>query len=318
MKKTILALSATLTMLGVTPAYAEPQQSVVILDSGFNSSAFGNSVIEELCITNGGGCNNNTGFEIGKGASGSKTQIKPQYLQDWNHGNEMAQDVLSVNPNAKLILIRTSKVYSGSIIPGNEKDFVKALEWVSANAYKYEIVAVSMSRGSHSYVSANKQVAVLNGTIKLYNTMVESLRKGANKKMLAIYEAKLADLNKQLADLGPIACPVDSKTDSLITSLQSLNVATIVATGNDADKRYVDYPACIDSAVAVSASDASGSPQYISNLSPNTDFLISAKTTSEATALLAGYWSKVSGKTFAEKYKNISQNALQRFVNMLQ
>jgi hypothetical protein len=318
MKKIIFGLAITLAFATVSPAQADTPSTVVILDSGFDSSLLGASVVEELCITNGGGCNNNTGFQIGKGSSGSNTKIKPQYLQDWGHGNEMAQDVLSVNPNAKLILVRTSKVYSGSIIPGNEKDFVKALEWVTANAYKYEIVAVSMSRGSHSYVSANKQVATLNGTIKLYNTMVESLRKGTNKKMLAIYESKLSELQTQLNALGTIACPVDAKTDGLITNLQSLNVATIIATGNDADKKYVDYPSCIDSAVAVSASDLSGQPQYVANVSSNTDFLVSATTTSEATALLAGYWSKISGKTFSEKYEKIALMARQKFVNVLQ
>lgn len=318
MKKIIFGLAITLAFVTATPAQAETQNAVVILDSGFDANLFGASVIEELCITNGGGCNNNTGFQVGKGSSGSNTKIKPQYLQDWNHGNEMAQDVLSVNPDAKLILIRTSKVYSGSIIPGNEKDFVKALDWVIANTYKYEIVAVSMSRGSHSYVSANKQIATLNGTIKLYNTMVENLRKGTNKKMLAIYEARLAELQKQLGGLGTIACPVDAKTDGLITNLQSLNVATIIATGNDADKKYVDYPACIDSAVSVSASDQLGQPQYVANVSSNTDFLVSATTTSEATALLAGYWSKISGKTFSEKYEKIVSQARQKFVNVLQ
>jgi hypothetical protein len=318
MRKIIFGLLIALAFTGVSPAQAEPQKSVVIIDSGFDASSLGASVLEELCITNGGGCNNNTGFQIGKGSSGSITAIKPQYLQYWNHGNAMAQSVLKINPNAKLILIRTSKVYSGSIIPGNEKDFVKALEWVVANTYKYEVVAVSMSRGSHSYVSANKQVSSLNGTIKLYSTMVENLRKGSNKRMLAIYESRLAGLRSQLASMGDISCPVDPKTDSLINSLQSLNVATIIATGNDADKKYVDYPACIDSAVSVAASDSSGKDQYVSNLSSNTDFLVSATTTSEATALFAGYWSKVSGKTFLEKYEKIVLQTRQKFVNVLQ
>lgn len=318
MKKLTLALSATLVIAGVTPAYAAPEVAIAIIDSGFSSASLAGNVIEELCITNGGGCNNNTGFQIGANASGSSSQIKPQYLQDWSHGNQMANKILSVNPNAKLVLIRTSKVYSGSIIPGNEKDFIKALEWVQGNYSRYNIVAVSMSRGSHSYVAENKQVSVLNGTIKVYTTMAESLRKGNNPKMLAIYEAKLNDLKSQLSALGDISCPVNNNTNSLINSLQSANVATIVATGNDADKKYVDYPACIDASVSVAASDASGNPQYVSNVSVNTDFLVNATTTSEATALLAGLWSKISGKTFSEKYKNISQNALQRFVNVLQ
>lgn len=318
MKKSVIALSVVLAFSGIAPAQASSQPTVVILDSGFAASKFGASVTEELCITSGGGCNNYGGFQVGPGSSGSNVAIKPQYLQDWAHGDLMATKVLSVNPDAKLILIRTSKVYGGSIIPGNEKDFTKALEWVVANESKYNIVAVSMSRGSHSYVTANKQIATLNGTIKLYKAMVENLRKGTNKKMLAIYEGKLADLEAQLALLGTVPCPVNTNTNNLINDLQSLNVATIVATGNDADKKYVDYPACIDSAVAVSASDISGQPQYIANVSSNTDFLVSAATTSEATALLAGYWSKVSGKNFSEIYEKIASNSRQRFVNVLQ
>ncbi len=318
MKKTIIVLASILAFSTAVPAQAVEQPTIAILDSGFTASKFGSSVVEELCITSGSGCNNLGGFQIGSGSSGSNVPIKPQYAQDWGHGDLMATKVLSVNPNAKLILIRTSKVYSGSIIPGNEKDFVKALEWISSNTNKYGITVVSMSRGSHSYVSANKQVATLNGTIKLYVAMVENLRKGTNKKMLAIYEAKLAALQSELATLGTIACPVNENTNRLILDLQSKNVATIVATGNDADKKYVDYPACIDASVAVAASDSLGVPQYISNVSTNTDFLVSASTTSEATALLAGYWSKISGKTFKEIYEKVLQNTRQGFVNVLQ
>jgi subtilisin family serine protease len=102
--------------------------------------------------------------------------------------------------------------------------------------------------------------------------------------------------------MGDITCPVNSEVDSLISNLQDIEVATIVATGNDADKKYADYPACVEDAVAVSAADNTGNLVYVSNVGPNTDFAAEAPTTSEATARLAAKWAMMYNGSYDSTY----------------
>lgn len=302
MKKILItALSAVFVSLSFVPAYATASNTIAIIDTGFNADQYRSSVVEEVCVTAGLGCNNRKSFDIGIGAAGSKNTFRGRGLQDWNHGTEMVQNILSVYPDAKLVLIRNSKVYGSTVLPGAEADLEAALEWVYENSSKYNIVAVSFSRGSHKYVTQNKEVSRLMGTIKVYENMVARL-KATNNKLAGTFEAKLNELKNQLETLGTIACPVKDSLRNTIIELQQDNVATIVATGNDADKRYADYPACIDEAVAVAASDNLGNLVYVSNVSANTDFVSEAPTTSEATARFAAKWLKFYAGSFSSTY----------------
>ena len=316
MKNLIGLISATLIFIGgAVPASANNSTeslapTVVIIDTAFNASLFGDSVVAEVCITAGAGCNNRTGFELGSGSSGANIAVKPRDLENWNHGNLMAKTILESNPNAKLLLIRNAKVYGNAVLSGTEKDLSVALSWVESNAEAYNVVAVSVSRGSHSYVSENKTVSSLVGSIKIYEGMVSRLKaSNANPKVIAPLEKILNDFKVRLASLPMATCPNTNDIRSKINSLQSLEIATIVATGNDADKTYVDYPACIEEAISVTAHNGQAIV-YVGNVSSTTDFASQAITTSEATAKLAGLWSLVYDGSYASTYEILKRSGV--------
>lgn len=310
MKKLAVFLSIAISMVGIVPANASDIKenvvpTVAIIDTSFDSSLFGDSVIQEVCITAGGGCNNRTGFEIGSGSSGANIEVKSRDLENWAHGNLMAKTILEANPNAKLLLIRNAKVYGNAVLSGTEKDLSVALSWLESNAQAYNVVAVSVSRGSHAYVSSNKLASSLAGSIKIYEGMVSRLKASkANPKTIAPLEKTLNDFKTKLASLPMATCPNTNDIKNKIISLQDLEIATIVATGNDADKVYVDYPACIEEAVSVTAHNGS-SIVYVGNVSSTTDFASQAATTSEATAKLTGLWSLLYDGSYDSTYETL-------------
>jgi hypothetical protein len=313
MKKIALAISFALALSTIAPAQATTEQEspvVAIIDTAFDASLFQDSVVEEVCITSGAGCNNSQGFELGAGSAGASIQVKPRDLENWSHGNLMAKTVLESNPEAKLLLIRNAKIYGNAILSGTEKDLAAALSWLSVNAEQYNVVAVSVSRGSHSYVSSNRQLASLVGTAKIYEGMVSRLISSrANPRVIAPLQKVLDDTNKKISLIPAIQCPTTNGIKEEIVKLQSSNIATIVATGNDADKVYVDYPACIEEAVSVTAHNGS-SVVHVGNINATTDFGAEAQTTSEATAKLAGLWSLVYDGSYETTYKKLYDSGI--------
>jgi hypothetical protein len=315
MKKMVVFLSILMATTGIIPANANDinkdlAPTIAIIDTGFNASAFGDSVIEEVCITAGGGCNNSSGFQIGAGSSGADIEVKPRDVENWNHGNLMAKTVLESNPKAKLLLIRNAKIYGNAILSGTEKDLAVALRWLSVNATKYNVVAVSVSRGSHSYVSSNRQLTSLVGTAKIYEGMISRLIVSrANPRVIAPLQKILDDTNRRISLIPTIQCPATNGIKEEIIKLQSSNIATIVATGNDANKIYVDYPACIEEAISVTAHNGTGIV-HVGNVSSTTDFASQATTTSEATAKLAGLWSLVYDGTYGSTYDALKNSGI--------
>lgn len=288
--KKILSVGAGLALLltGVSPAVADEKPTVVVIDSGFDSNLF--NPIKEVCILITKNCNNGTAFDDASGSSDTAITIKSNWLSEWAHGNKMADIVRQINPNANLILIRNAIVLpSGAINIGGTKEFELSLKWVRDNAKKYNISAVSFSRGSNAWVKAGK------------------------------------------------GCPIDVGIQNEIISLQNLGVATVIAAGNNGDKVNVSYPGCIPEAVTISGIYSQNyTPKvwssYRQTLGTNsgalTDFFAMgnfntisgpvAESTSSSAAAFAGYWSKVWNKSYSETYNNISKNALQKFVNVLQ
>lgn len=310
MKKISLATVIVFLTFGLTPAQATQAPTIAIIDSGFDVSRISGNVVQEVCAITTSRCNNRSSVEVGPGASGTVNTIAPRFVSDWEHGTRMANFILEENPNARLVLIRNSKLYGGTVLPGTEQDTLVALNWVISNAQKYNIVAVSMSRGSHRHVLADREFAQLSGSIKVHTTLVENIRSRpvVNARVLQVFEARLNDLRLRLSLLKKIECPATTQLVTAISSLQANNVATIVATGNDGNKFYVDYPACIDEAVSVAAASSPGTLASVSNISENTDFVTKGFTTSEATARLAGLWSRVYNGTYESTYSLISSS----------
>lgn len=309
MKKLIIAFVALLSIFSVVPAQATTPNTIVIIDSGFNTTGFTTNVVEEVCITTTSGCNNGTNFQIGSGSSQTTISIASRYVSDWNHGTLMAQSAIEVNPNINLILIRNARVYSsGNILFGNESSLEAALQWVSDNADTYNIVGVSMSRGSHTYVlndgATRKQLTYL----QVYNKHLDKM--GNDPK----FQASINKFTKMLSDakivmnsLPSLACPASNTVRSLVVQLAQQNIATMFATGNDSNSRYVDSPACIDESIAVAAS-GNGKILSTSNISSNTDFAVNAPNTSVATARFAAKWSLMYNGSYNSTYSLLTNS----------
>ena len=117
--------------------------------------------------------------------------------------------------------------------------------------------------------------------------------------------------------IGNSFCPTVTKQAliSNIDKLISLGVATMFASGNNGDTTRIDFPACLPSAIAVSASDNNADDGdfigVMSNSSADTDFYALGKYTvlgsrvngtSASAAALSAYWAKNYKGTYKQTY----------------
>jgi hypothetical protein len=312
MKKIIGIFTAlSLVPLGIAPAAAEQAETIVIIDSGFDTTTIQDNVVEEVCITTSSGCNNGAGLDIGPGAAQTDIAISSRFVSDWAHGTLMAESAIEANPDVKLVLLRNSRVFaSGNVLFGGEASLELALQWVMDNADTYNIVGVSMSRGSHTHVLSDRVARKQLTYLQIYNKRLDKMGDDPRFRFSKIaFEKRLDGAVAKMNSLPDIACPASVTLSNLVTQLAQSNIASFFATGNDYNSRYVDSPACLDDAVAVTAADASGKLLPQSNVAPNTDFAIEAPNTSVATAKLAGIWSKLYNGSYNSTYGLIADNA---------
>lgn len=156
MKKTLLALlSALLVITTVQPVQANDERVLAIIDSAINSNNFP-QIIHEVCFTTvkskivsqNMSCPNGELFMEGKGAASAPwpTSINNATY----HGDAMVKSALTVNPNLKIVFIRFNDVTSLGNSRGDAKALALAFDWVSKNASKYSIDALSVSQSSVS------------------------------------------------------------------------------------------------------------------------------------------------------------------------
>lgn len=151
MKKSLAIATGIVLLSAITvPVQAAEKPTVVIIDSGFNTSLI-NNVVAEVCIVKlTYGCNNGKLLDDSVGSTGTSIPILKNWKSEWDHGTKMAGVVNQVNPDANVLLIRNALVLkSGAVNMGGEIEFGLALDWVIANKQKYNIQAVSFSRGSN-------------------------------------------------------------------------------------------------------------------------------------------------------------------------
>jgi hypothetical protein len=156
MKKALLALlSAVLVITAVQPAQAQDERVLAIIDSAINSNNFP-QIIHEVCFTTvkskivsqNMSCPNGELFMEGKGAASAPwpTSINNATY----HGDSMVKAALTVNPNLKIVFIRFNDVTSLGNSRGDARALALAFDWVSKNASKYSIDALSVSQSSVS------------------------------------------------------------------------------------------------------------------------------------------------------------------------
>jgi hypothetical protein len=157
MKKVLVTLlSITIAFTAMQPSQAEDQKVLAIIDSAIDSTKF-NSIIHEVCFTTSKSmaCPNGQLFMEGpKSASAPWPMQKNGINFDLNnatfHGDTMVKAALTVNPNLKIVFIRFNDVTALGNSRGDAKALASAFDWVSKNASKYSIDALSVSQSSVS------------------------------------------------------------------------------------------------------------------------------------------------------------------------
>lgn len=328
-KALMAALAAVgISLVGIVPSQASSEMTptVAIIDTGFDTSRLSSAnIVHEVCVVSIRiGCENGTGLHEGEGASGHSYKVRHQFAKDWDHGTQMASIVSEVNPDANIILIRNAKAIRGTVIKGNVRDFEVALEWVADNAEEYNITAVSFSRGSHSHVKPAGSSVRTERLIAAYERVIKIFEaRNFPESRIAPYRAKLEQLKPSNAS-SAAQCPSNRSLEADISKLVNLGVATVIAAGNDGDKKNIDFPACIDDAVSVSTlatysnDDGTHNIANNSNVSKDTDFAAYgtfststgrvALSSSAATAALAAHWAKSYAGSFDTTYNLLQSN----------
>lgn len=280
MKKLLLVLS--LLFVNVLPVHADTPPSVAIIDTGFNTSLYSDSVAAEACFLENSPCANGKSTMEGTGASAIPV-LKTETL---NHGTQMMSVIKSVNPGIKLVLIRiTGTSPDGSQILYTNAAVKKSLDWIALNRIKYNIVAVNVSQGavfSNCYVPA--------GTADV----VASL-KAANVPVIAA-----TGNNSNRTAINSIACLSD--------------VVSVGATDNP--DPGINGKAYDPKAKPYIARYSNGDPTvdfylngrwYVKNYNGTTKFMAG---TSTATASLTAWWALNRKASFDDTYKALVASSI--------
>jgi hypothetical protein len=165
MKKLIIAvLSAALAVMTIQTAYAQDQKVLAIIDTAIDSKEV-KSVIHEVCFTQNKSCPNKTNFMEGLG-SASSSAWPSSILHPVYHGHNMSQSALLSDPTIKIVFVRIANINFSDLASLNaELSMVQAVEWVSKNASKYSIDAVSISQSGlskESLSSCTSNASIIN------------------------------------------------------------------------------------------------------------------------------------------------------------
>lgn len=139
----------------IQPVQAQDERVLAIIDSAINSNNFP-QIIHEVCFTTvkSMACPNKELFMEGKGAASAPwptpTSNKMWLNSGTFHGDQMVKAALTVNPNLKIVFIRFNDVTALGNSRGDAKALALAFDWVSKNAFKYSIDALSVSQSSVS------------------------------------------------------------------------------------------------------------------------------------------------------------------------
>ena len=151
MKKIAVGIIAVFSLVLLQPVHAEPNKSIVIIDTAIDSSIpqLKAKLVQEVCILGSMVCPNGQRFQEGPGAA---TLPSAQALKGgFEHGTIMALIANKVNPDVDIIFVRIAGVLkNGNMDTYSITEITKALTWVVDNKQKYNIVSVSASMGNHN------------------------------------------------------------------------------------------------------------------------------------------------------------------------
>jgi hypothetical protein len=151
----ILSFSIMFSGQLLSPAEAAQVPTIAILDTAIDTSLpeFQGKILQEVCILQWTTCPNGQTFMEGPGAASMPANLITK--NGFDHGTQMASVFLATNPNANIVFIKIiGNTAAGLRQPAGEPSVYNALNWVKANASKYNIQAVSMSQGHHNLGSS--------------------------------------------------------------------------------------------------------------------------------------------------------------------
>ena len=288
MKKIAVLSAIILAMVGTVPAHAVEKTSVVIIDSGFDTSKV--TPIAEVCILTFNRCNNGKSFEESLGASTTSMAIGRAGQRDWTHGTIMADIVRQINPDVNLIFIRNAFVTDrGGVNIGGIQEFNLSLEWVIANKEKYNISAVSFSRGQNTWTRTSNTCPV----------DLKTQRQIVSLQNLGVATVIAAGNDRNKTNISYPAC-----------------ISEAVAISGIYSSRYT--PKVFSTYRQTFGTNSGAATDFFAMGNFNTVAGPVAESTSASTAAFAGYWSKVSNGNYFETYANIASTMTsQKFVNVL-
>jgi hypothetical protein len=146
MKKLITTLlSLTIALVPLQVAQANDQKVLAIIDTAIDSKQFP-QVIHEVCFnTHTPTCPNGSKFMEGAGAANLSVWPKPNVSGAW-HGDWMVKGALKADPTVKIVFIRYVEITNSGTYRNDALSLVDAINWVSKNAEKYSIDALSISQ----------------------------------------------------------------------------------------------------------------------------------------------------------------------------
>ena len=293
MKKIAVGLIAVFGLTVLQPAYAEDKKSIVIIDTAIDTS------LPEL--------NGKIVHEVClmeelrcpnnksfmEGPGSATLPVTQVYSGGFEHGTRMAQVAARINPDMNIVFIR--------IFPMDKKGNVATS---AANA---------------------------NSTVK------QALDWVINNKTKFNIVAVSTSLGHRPRKHGATYCSINRRFDAglklSIASLKTMGVASVFATGNNADKSRIDYPSCLSDSVAVSSVYSEGTLVPAANESVEVDFYalsrheLSSGTvagTSASTAGFAAYWAKSYKGNYQTTYDYLksveiksTHSGLKSFVDIL-
>jgi hypothetical protein len=186
-KLVIVALSAVLALLAVEPAHAQDQKVLAIIDTAIDSKKIP-AVIYEACFTVNRSCPNKTAFMEGIGSANS-TAWPADIRNDTYHGYNMTQAALAINPNIKIVFVRIADISAAGNSGNQPQSLSLAIDWVSKNASKYSIDAVSISQSGTSknnLLSCSSDVKTINAISSLNAQNIPTFAATGNNKSQTI------------------------------------------------------------------------------------------------------------------------------------
>lgn len=272
-KRVLLVLALLFGTL--VPAQAAQEPTVAIIDVGFNTTLFPNNVAYEVCIVSIAFCPNGKQFQEGTGAATVAANALPAFV----HGTTMLSILTTVNPDAKVVLIRVLGMNTnGKAGAYTIDDITKALGWVVTNASKFNIKAVSISQGKVNAPcrATTELIGAISFLKKQEVAVIASTGNDKNRTNIAV-PACIDDVISIGATDNPLAGSAWDKSATPTIALYS--------NGNSTTDFYTN------GRFFYTAMD--GSRQF-------------AVGTSNATAAFAGWWMKNLKPTINETYSSIT------------